>query len=101
MDLDYYSSTMEALNILNSNPANWLPRVHCYFDDLVNEYVGGLAATKEFNNLNSERKFAQIFGLSTSSSRPWGGRIFIFHDFNHSRYNDRENPQDDQLPLNI
>ena len=102
VDLDYYSSTMEALSLFDGDADNYLPRVHCYFDDLLNEFVGAYRAIKDFNEGHSDKKFAQIHGLSQGKvPHPWGQNIFLFHDFSHSRYNDKEHHTDDQIPLNI
>jgi hypothetical protein len=36
-DLDFYSSTMEALQLLEQAPDRLLPRVFCYFDDCIGD----------------------------------------------------------------
>ena len=34
-DMDYYSSTVQSFRIFAAGPESRLPRVYCYFDDLV------------------------------------------------------------------
>jgi len=59
-DLDYYSSTKNAINILTSDPKNYLSRFPIYFDDIAlwshNSFCGELLAIKEFNDDNAFRK---------------------------------------------
>ena len=35
VDLDFYSSTVEALKLFDADQTALLPRVHCYFDDIL------------------------------------------------------------------
>jgi hypothetical protein len=60
-DLDYYSSTKDALLILNAqNAQKYLPTVAIYLDDISlpphNEYAGVLLAVEEFNQGSNLRK---------------------------------------------
>ena len=55
-DLDYYSSTRDALTLFDGESSYFLPRVFMYFDDIVgdetwlcNEFTGELLAIDEFN----------------------------------------------------
>ena len=55
-DLDYYSSTTQALKLFEGPASTHLPRVHCYFDDVIgpefacmNDSVGELLAIDDFN----------------------------------------------------
>ena len=101
-DLDYYSSTKAALGIFEGDPNNYLPRVHCYFDDLLNEYIGAYGALTDFNKSHDDKKLANIFGLSFGRvPHHWGDNIFVLHDFVHPRYSDRENQESDQIHLNV
>lgn len=93
MDVDYYSSTVDALQIFN-HPH--LPRVFCYFDDVVgnetclyNEFSGELLAIDEFNKKN-DMKLAKYRGTNIS----FADNIFIMHDFNHTKYNTFINSED-------
>ena len=52
-DLDYYSSTRDALRLLDGDSAAFLPRVLCYFDDVHcypwGDSIGARLAIREFN----------------------------------------------------
>ena len=89
-DLDFYSSTNNALKIFNSNHKFFLPRILCYFDDVqkyVNKYNGPLLAINEFNNTHKEQKILQDHGKMLNYS--YGCHlesIFTYHYFNHPKY---------------
>ena len=94
-DLDYYSSTVAALQVLAADAATHLPRVHCYFDDVtsndlgcMNPYVGELLAIREFNERWPDRKICRIELLRAHRHRweKWQDRMFAFHDFSHPLY---------------
>jgi hypothetical protein len=91
VDLDYYSSTINAFQLFNTDSNNYLPRIYCYFDDIIgtNEFVGQLCAIKEFNDDHEHKKIAKIYGLHVQRrfSRRWNEQIFCFHDFKHPKYN--------------
>jgi len=96
-DLDYYSSTRDALEIFRTAAHRHLPRVYCYFDDVVanelgcmNPYVGELLAIQRFNEMSPERKIARIEQLRLCRPRweLWQDRMFAFHDFAHPHYCD-------------
>ena len=88
-DVDYYTSTKDALKIFEAAHDRYLPRVHCFFDDIegTNEYVGELCAIKEFNNGNQYKKIAHPYSIEQTSPFILASRIFIFHDFKHPDYN--------------
>lgn len=89
-DLDLYSSTMNAFRIFDTDPANLLPRIPCYFDDILgtNEFVGELGAIHAFNAANEVRKIAKPYGLHARRGELWNEKVFLFHDFKHPRYNE-------------
>ncbi len=101
-DVDYYTSTLAAFEIFNTDSKNRLPRVACHFDDIsgTNEFLGELCAIKEFNQTHETMKIAPHHMLSELRRvpMPWNKEIFFFHDFNHLNYNTcyRDNYQ---LPL--
>jgi len=93
-DLDYYTSTKKALGIFSGDAESRLPRVYCYFDDIMgpdiachNEYGGELLAIKEFNS-REDLKLCQIFGMDHIRVTPaaWHEQIFVLHDFRHPLY---------------
>lgn len=110
-DLDYYSSTTSAMDVLLNEPAErYLPRVFCYFDDTVgpheelhSEYTGELLAIREFNDTHQRRKLAKINGLRYKLERmddSWVEGMYVLHVFDHPRYNDYIYPDADrQFPL--
>ena len=73
-DVDYYSSTRDALALLAGDPNRLLPRVLCYFDDTHGypwgDFNGARLAIDEYNAAGSERKLAQLHGLRLSSLNP-------------------------------
>ena len=98
-DLDYYSSTVAAMqSLLNAEPGRYLPRVFCYFDDTVgpheelhSEFTGELLAIREFNDAHKNRKLAKINGLRYKLlplEEPWIDAIYVLHIFDHPRYNE-------------
>ena len=110
-DLDYYSSTKAAFTVFEGPETSHLPRVYCYFDDVVsnalgcmNEYVGELLAIREYNEGHPDRKVCRINGLRVHRPRweIWQEQMFAFHNFSHSQYSVLVIPKghgDTQLPL--
>jgi hypothetical protein len=106
-DLDFYSSTRDALKVLDAPSDRLLPRVFHYFDDIIgsdlvlqNEYVGQRRAIQEFNEAHVDRKIAgchQFFHRKTR--KKWHRQIFVFHDFLHPQYSQFIETDDQQLPL--
>ena len=96
LDMDYYSSTRDALNLFEGLDQFFLPRVFCYFDDVVgcdsqlhSEFAGELLAIREFNDAHAKLKLSTIYGFA--SKRPlecvWADTIYVLHRFEHERYN--------------
>jgi hypothetical protein len=94
-DLDYYSSTMQAFRVFEGEPASRLPRVFCYFDDLMwperachGEFTGEYAAIRDFNAEHSDKKLAQLANLRwlRERARAWNEQMYALHDFKHPRY---------------
>ena len=107
-DLDYYSSTVSALKVLEAEHRYLLPRVACYVDDMVgdidwayHEFAGELLAIKEFNAAHEDMKIAPVQGLRFWRGRLpqlWHEQIFVAHIFKHPEYN-RAISDMTQLPL--
>ena len=94
-DLDYYSSTMQAFKVLEADPALLLPRVYCYFDDIMgftySEYNGERLAITEFNASHDSRKISPIYGLkyflpAEHGQADWSEMIYMAHIFDHGLY---------------
>ena len=98
-DLDYYTSTAQALRVLEGSPDRLLPRVLCYFDDLFGygftDFTGAHAAIAEFNAAGQQRRLGKIHGLRfelppEEFQRGWHEKLYVLHRFDHPRYADPE-----------
>jgi hypothetical protein len=94
-DLDYYSSTVAAFGIFDGEHERYLPRVLCYFDDIVGsdsqmhcEDVGELLAIAEFNRSSRGDRIRPIHGLLSKRllHSTWSPQMFAYHRFDHPRY---------------
>jgi hypothetical protein len=94
-DLDYYSSTVKAFRVFDGPAETRLPRVFCYFDDIIwperachNEFTGELLAIREFNEAKPSRKLAPLHLLRNMRHVPagWNDQIYVMHDFAHPLY---------------
>ena len=94
-DLDYYTSTTKALRAFDGGAASRLPRVFCYFDDVIwpsyachNEFVGELLVIREFNSAHADRKLCPIHLLRHTRLIPaaWNDQMYVLHDFAHPLY---------------
>lgn len=95
VDLDYYISTVHALGLFNTDDQNLLPRVFCYFDDLIgndcelhSEFAGELLAIREFNDQSEYRKLGKINGLPYKRiiNQKWCEQVYVLHNFKHPLY---------------
>jgi hypothetical protein len=95
-DLDLYSGTRDAFALFSAPDDRVLPRVMCYFDDLIgpdlflmNDHVGELLAIREFNARCEGQKISAIYGLDRKRIFPcaWSGQMFACHRFDHPLYN--------------
>ena len=105
-DLDYYSSTVAAFGIFDGPDRCYLPRVLCYFDDIVGndsqlhcEDVGELRAIADFNRSSQGHRLRPIHGLASKRllGSAWAPQMFVYHRFDHPRYGDyigRRKPTD-------
>ncbi len=90
VDVDYYSSARETLNILNGRPNQYLPLVPVYLDDIgidsCNPWTGELLAVNEFNAQNNLRKIAPFTVLRSNrifKNTQWIDRMFAAHIHDH------------------
>ncbi|PIR43019.1 hypothetical protein COV24_05195 [candidate division WWE3 bacterium CG10_big_fil_rev_8_21_14_0_10_32_10] len=95
-DVDYYTSTRDAFNIFEASDAKMLPRIFCYFDDIIgtdeeiiSEYVGELLAIKEFNKKHNHKKISKINGMFHKRviKSAWVDMVYVMHNFKHKKYN--------------
>ena len=98
-DLDLYSSTVPALEVLKADPALLLPRVHCFFDDILGftyaPHNGERLAMAEFNASEQRRRISPIFGLrhyvpASEFRSAWVLKTYMAHILDHPRYCDRD-----------
>lgn len=95
-DLDYRSSTLDALQVVETENAGYLlPRVYSYFDDVVwPEWAcqcpgtGELAAMEEFNFSHVKKKIypLNMLGWMQARRRAWNEQIYVVHSFSHPLY---------------
>lgn len=98
-DLDYYSSTRDALAVLEADSSMLMPRLLCYFDDVHGypwgDFNGARLAIREFNSNHRDRKIAEIHGLKYMLPRSefdqrWPEAMYLAHAFDHPAYGDYE-----------
>ena len=94
-DLDYYSSTIAALAVLDADFDRILPRVVCYFDDIIGhtftKFNGELLAIEEFNGKNPHRQLAVIrelrhFVRKSWREQGWPTQTYLMHSLEHPLY---------------
>lgn len=106
-DLDFYSSTKAGLRLFEGDPARLLPRVFCYFDDVIgnevelySDYSGERLAIEEFNLAHNDRKIAVPHYLrGVQALGDWQFQIWILHLFQHRDYSRFISSENQQLPL--
>lgn len=106
-DLDFYSSTVDGFRLFLGDETRMLPRVFCYFDDvmgddvaLYSDYSGERLAIAEFNAAHDDRKIAVPYHLrGVRQLGPWQFHIWILHLFRHPHYDRFVSAEDQQLPL--
>src|SRR3546814_13298931 len=76
-DLDYYSSTRDAFAILDGPPETRLPRIFCYFDDLLSSDSGPVGHPVGVPLAHAEFNARRVHGQFTRSgplAAPTGDR---------------------------
>lgn len=93
-DLDLFTSTRDAFALLEH--ANLLPRVWCYFDDILgypdnaySDYTGERGAIRQFNASKSETgsHLSQAYAFRGNIPEEWHQQIYVYHATNHPDYN--------------
>ena len=93
-DLDYYSSTIQAFALFDADQRLFLPRVHCYFDDILGytfcDFNGERLAITDFNAAHSSRKVAAIPGIRYYVPERYANQMWekyhMLHIFDHQLY---------------
>jgi hypothetical protein len=91
IDVDYYSSALEAFKIFSApDPAKYLPVTLIYLDDIVlpshSRFTGELLAVEQFNQMDSMRKIDEYRFLRSQRifKQPrWIDQMFLLHVFDH------------------
>jgi hypothetical protein len=90
IDVDYYSSAKESLEIFRAAPEKYLPLVPVYLDDIgditVNPWVGEALAVNEFNDENTLRKISpwtMLRARRICKNAKWIEHIFGVHVLDH------------------
>jgi len=92
VDVDIYSSTVDALRLFDGETKLYMPMVFSYFDDSssrshFNKFCGELLAIDEFNQKQNLKKIDNDRGIWNSHRRLgpqiWHERMFILHVFDH------------------
>ncbi len=90
LDVDYYSSTVEALKIFDGPPDCYLPMLSIHVDDIDfeahNPYAGELLAINEFNEQHRFRKICRQEFLESSRlfrKAEWIRHMFTLHVMDH------------------
>lgn len=96
LDLDFWSSTRDALALFAGPAATMLPRVFCYCDDVISaegggilsDDVGQLRAIADYNAGQEARKLRRIAGLAETRRirAVWPTQIYVHHSFDHPDY---------------
>jgi hypothetical protein len=98
-DLDYYSATRDALRLFDGDPAAFLPRVLCYFDDIHcypwTDSIGVRLAIREFNEERESRKVEPLYAMRylidpSQRNERWVEALYLAHLFDHPRYDQFE-----------
>lgn len=90
VDVDYYSSAADCLEVLKGDPNAYLPYVVMYFDDLEflghSPFAGEQLAIEEFNNSMEMRKINKYGFLAQNrvfSRAKWIRHMFVAQIFDH------------------
>jgi hypothetical protein len=90
VDVDYYSSTLDALKVFDGPPQCYLPLVNVYLDDINfeshNPFAGELLAVHEFNEQHQLRKicryeFLECYRIFRHAE--WLKHMFTLHVMDH------------------
>jgi hypothetical protein len=94
-DLDFFSSSRDALEIFNADSDHFLPRMFMYLDDvcgspmeMYGRYNGELAANEMFNGDHESIKIDLNQNLLPQSHLRWRYQIYYIHLFNHAKYSE-------------
>jgi hypothetical protein len=108
IDVDYYWSAKECLNVFLGAPDNYLPWTLVYLDDIgfesSNPWAGELLAVREFNEENEMRKIHQFEGLRHRrlfKHTSWIDQVYLLHVLDHGRRNVSGAPKEIKVLTNL
>jgi len=94
IDVDYYSSAKECLNVFLGAADHYLPWTLVYLDDIgfesANPWAGELLAVREFNDENEMRKIHLFTGLRHKrlfKHTSWFDQVYLLHVLDHAQRN--------------
>jgi hypothetical protein len=99
IDVDYYSSTVDALRAFAGDESTLVPRPILYFDDIIGatfaDFNGERLAMHEFNRDHPCRQISPVHGLRwilpwPLSLEKWPEMMYMLHVLDHSRYGERD-----------
>jgi hypothetical protein len=99
VDVDLYTSTMDALRVFDTDESFLLPRVQIYLDDIIGltfgDHNGERAAVNDFNVAHETRKISPIYGLRFHLPYPlknmtWSEQMYLAHVFDHPLYSSND-----------
>lgn len=86
VDVDYYSSTLDCLQICDASSRHFLPSTVFYFDDVQdiddNPFMGELLAIHEFNLKRLDKKISKMNLLKNQRifrNAPWIDQMYFLH----------------------
>jgi hypothetical protein len=92
IDVDYYSSAKDCLNVFLGEADSYLPCTLVYLDDIgfesANPWTGELLAVREFNEENELRKIHSFGGLRHKrlfKHTSWFDQVYLLHVLDHPR----------------
>ena len=92
IDVDYYSSTVDCLKVLDGRPDAYLPWLPVYLDDITlftsSIHAGELLAVEEFNAAHALRKVTPLHTLRNRrifKNAGWIDQIFVAQIHDHPR----------------
>ena len=107
IDVDYYTSTKNCLNIFDYDSSLYVPRVFVYLDDTLgtSEFTGELLAVNEYNLHNERRKISIQSLRAEEMSLRWRNWIYLakkfyhWHCFDHEKYSTLLHSGANEMPL--
>jgi hypothetical protein len=94
-DLCFYSSTMSAFKTFAASQDALLPRIHCFFRNILGrtfgDHNGERLAISDFNASHDLRKISKIYGLQYYlpqflARQRWMDQFYMAHIFDHEMY---------------